>query len=72
MDFFKYLSILFSVHVCACLCAHAHVHLESTCVPETTEVEDALDPLELELQTIVGFHVGAGNQSSARIKCFNH
>lgn len=36
-------------------------------MPETTEVEDALDPLELELQTIVGFHVGAGNQSSARM-----
>ena len=45
---------MYMLYLYVCLC--------TTCVPITHgELKSALDPLELEFQTVVAHHVGAGN-----------
>lgn len=45
-------SLILCVYVSTCLCVHTM----------SQEAKKALDPLELELETILSYHVGSGNR----------
>ena len=52
------------IYVCECF---AHIHVKCTiCMPGTRGGQESeLDPLELEVQMVMGFHVGAGTESGS-------
>lgn len=52
---------MFCLYVCVCM--RAYVFICTTCVQCLCTLKKVLDLLELELEMVVGCHIGAGNQT---------